>query len=201
MELDHLAIAARTLDEGVGYVEDAFGVTMAPGGVHDAMGTHNRLLSLGPNLYLEVIAIDPGGRDPGRPRWFGLDHFDGPPRLNNWITRCDDIPKAMQALAMDGEVMDLSRGDLAWQMAVTESGVTPFDGMAPALIRWQGAAHPAARLPDAACRLRALTVASPRASALRAALGDLEGPVAVMTSDAPGLTAVFDTPKGRVTLG
>jgi len=201
MELDHLAISAASLDEGVAFVEDAFGVKLAPGGVHDAMGTHNRLLSPGHGLYLEVIAIDPERRDPGRARWFDLDRFTGAPRLTNWIVRCNDIAAAGEVFPDPGQVMHLARGDLAWDMAVPDSGVTPFGGMAPALIRWHGTAHPAARLPEAACRLRALTVASPRADALRAALGDLQGPVAFVTSDCSVLTAVFDTPRGPLTLG
>ncbi|MEO7742546.1 MAG: VOC family protein [Usitatibacter sp.] len=47
LELDHLVIAAATLEEGVRYVEAQLGVTMGPGGKHATMGTHNRLLSLG----------------------------------------------------------------------------------------------------------------------------------------------------------
>ena len=37
------------------------------------MGTHNALIKLGPALYLEIIAIDPDGTAPPRPRWFELD--------------------------------------------------------------------------------------------------------------------------------
>ena len=37
------------------------------------MGTHNRLLGLGTNVYLEVIAIDTEAAPPARPRWFSLD--------------------------------------------------------------------------------------------------------------------------------
>ena len=58
-ELDHLVVSAATLAEGVAYVEEALGVAMAGGGEHAHMGTHNRLLSLGPSDYLEVIAVDP----------------------------------------------------------------------------------------------------------------------------------------------
>jgi hypothetical protein len=65
LSFDHLAIGAETLDEGVEAVEAALGVPLAPGGGHPAMGTHNRLLSLGPGEYLEVIAIDPDA--PARP--------------------------------------------------------------------------------------------------------------------------------------
>ena len=60
LAFDHIAVSARTLQEGVDWVEQALGVTMAGGGQHPLMATHNRLLGLG-DLYLEVIAIDPTG--------------------------------------------------------------------------------------------------------------------------------------------
>ena len=45
LALDHLVVAARTLEEGVAWVESRLGIAMGPGGKHAAMGTHNRLLS------------------------------------------------------------------------------------------------------------------------------------------------------------
>lgn len=200
MQLDHLAIAAATLDEGVAMVEAAFGVTLAPGGTHAAMGTHNRLLSLGPNLYLEVIAIDPTAHKPDRPRWFDLDHFTGPPRLTNWILGCADLDRALEiAPPGTGSIMDLRRGDLDWRITIPDSGILPFDGIAPALIQWTGTAHPAARLPDAGCRLRMLTVRHPDADALAGHFPGLPD-VRFATGPEPGLQAVFDTPRGLVTL-
>ena len=56
--LDHLAIGCRDLDAGSRFTEALLGVPMASGGQHARYGTHNRLLSLGPDLYLEVIAPD-----------------------------------------------------------------------------------------------------------------------------------------------
>ena len=38
-----------------------------------------------------VLAADPAQPRPAWPRWFDLDRFTGPPRLTNWICRCDDI--------------------------------------------------------------------------------------------------------------
>lgn len=76
MKLDHLAVSARALDEGVAHVEAALGVRLAGGGKHPYMATHNRLLGLG-DIYLEVIAPDPEAQAPNWPRWFDLDNFWG----------------------------------------------------------------------------------------------------------------------------
>ena len=68
-----------------------------PGGKHVAMGTHNALLGLGPRFFLEVIAVDPDGDTPARPRWFDLDEprmkaalAEGP-QLIHWVARTDDL--------------------------------------------------------------------------------------------------------------
>ena len=44
-EVDHLVVAAATLDEGVRWCEATLGLTPAAGGRHDFMGTHNRVLA------------------------------------------------------------------------------------------------------------------------------------------------------------
>lgn len=64
--VDHLVVAAAGLDAGAAWLEAHLGAPLAPGGRHAAMGTHNRLLRLGPRLYLELIAIDPDAARPGR---------------------------------------------------------------------------------------------------------------------------------------
>lgn len=200
LRLDHLAVSAASLREGVDAVEAALGVALAPGGQHAAMGTHNRLLGLGPGEYLEVIAIDPEAPAPGRPRWFGLDRFTGPPRLTNWVARAGDLAPALAAApAGAGVPMALRRGDLAWQMAVPEDGVLPFGGAFPALIAWQGDLHPADMLPDSGCRLTRLELTHPEADALRAALTRLidDPRLVIAEGPAPCLAAHLDTPLGE----
>ncbi len=196
---DHLAIAALTLDDAA-TIEAALGVPLAPGGQHAAMGTHNRLLSLGPGDYLEVIAIDPAAPGPGRPRWFALDTFDGPPAPRAWILRCDDLAAALAlAPAGTGTPMAFRRDALHWQMAVPDSGLLPFDGVFPALIEWgAGVAHPAGRLPDHGVRLAGLTLRHPQPDALHAALqGLVDDPRLRIVVGSPGIEAAFDTPRGR----
>lgn len=195
---DHVAVAALGLDEGVAAVEAALGVRLAGGGEHPAMGTHNRLLGLG-DLYLEVIAVNPGAPAPGRPRWFDLDRFAGRPRLTNWVCRCDDLGAEL-ALSPPGTgvPMALQRGDFRWEMAVPADGRLPFDGAFPALIRWNGALHPAPLLPESGLRLRRFEIAHPEAALLRDALaGRLADPRVVVADGAEkAMRATFDTPHG-----
>ncbi len=198
-ELDHLALAAETLEEGVAHVEERLGVRLGPGGRHALMGTHNALLGLG-DIYFEVIATDPAAPPPGRPRWFALDDFAGPPRITNWIVRTDDLAAA-RAAAPDGigVPIDLARGDLGWRMLVPDDGRLPFEGLFPAIIRWQGTAHPARMLAESRCRLRRLELVHPEAEALRAALDGLlaDERIAITSGPAPAIGAEFDTPGGR----
>lgn len=196
---DHLAISAASLDAGVAYVEALFGVEMAPGGTHPVMGTHNRLLSLGPDFYLEVIAIDAGAPKPSHARWFGLDQFSGPPRLTNWIARCYNMAAALKRLPPElGQPVALTRGDFRWKMAVPASGELPYNGMFPALIEWQGNAHPALLLPDHGFRLAELQIVHPRADQLRDQLGavmDLNR-VHIEQGEVAGISARIHTPLG-----
>lgn len=197
---DHLVIAARSLDEGTAYVEAVLGVKLSPGGQHGHMGTHNRLLSLGPREYLEVIAIDPDATPPLHSRWFNLDAFDDAPRMTNWACRTDDLDEALEAApAGSGDPVALSRGDLSWTMAVPANGKLPFDGAMPALIEWDTAGgHPAQRLPDHGLRLTRLDVFHPRADDLQAAFPALAtlGHVDIRRGPETRLIATISTPEG-----
>ena len=197
-QLDHLVVAAQRLEAGAAAVEATLGVTLAPGGAHPQMGTHNRLLSLGEGLYLEVISVNPAAAGPRRPRWFDLDCFAGQPRLTNWVARCENLKEAL-ALAPpgSGEIHDLARGDFRWRMAIPADGRLPFGGAIPGLIEWRGP-HPSRRLPDAGCRLRRLTLVHPEAAALRVALSGLvEDPRLALEEGAEtALRAEIATPHG-----
>jgi hypothetical protein len=200
--LDHIAVAAGDLATGAAEVEAKLGLTLQPGGQHPHMGTHNRLMSLGDD-YLEVIAIDPEGARPAQPRWFDLDRFDGAPRATTWICRCDDLEAALaHAPPGAGRPWDLARADLRWRMAVPEDGILPFDGLFPALIQWQGTAHPAPRLTDLGARLVGLTLYSPQADGLRAALAPLvaDARISVVEAALPRMEVRIATPNGEVVL-
>ncbi len=198
--LDHIAVVARSLDEGTTYVEAVLGVDLSPGGKHAAMGTHNRLLSLGPHAYLEVIAVDPDAPKPTLRRWFGLDTYSGPPRVMNWICSTDDLETAMTAAPPGiGRIMTLSRGDTTWQMGVPDFGRLPFDDAMPALMSWGDSLHPNRRLPDHGLRLTRLDVFHPRAQELVSAFPALLKMQEVSVREGPEkrLIATISTPEGN----
>ena len=173
--LDHLVVAADTLAQGVGWCEATLGVTPQPGGRHARFGTHNRLLKIAsaawPEVYLEIIAIDPEAPPPGRPRWFGLDDTalrarlaDGP-RLIHAVARSSllDLHRAglISAGCRPGDPVRAARetanGRLSWQILVPEDGRLDCGGALPTLIQWDRI-HPTADMPDSGVTLQALTL-------------------------------------------
>ncbi len=152
--LDHLVVAARTLDEGAAWIESKLGVAMAGGGKHALMGTHNRLFKLDAGRYLELIAIDPDAPAPGRPRWLALDdpamqaRLAAGPALIHWVARTDDLEAALGEYPEKVEVLSLSRGPYRWRMGVPRDGRLPAGGRMPTLIEWQGGLHPWDALPE-----------------------------------------------------
>lgn len=198
MRLDHLAIAAETLDEGVAWAEERLGVAFLAGGKHARFGTHNRLLGLARGLYLEVIAVDPDATSDG-PRWFGLDTFKGPPRLANWI--CE--PLDFDAFMVHGmRKVAMSRGDLRWDMGAPVDGSLPMGGGFPTVLQWHTDTPPGQSLASSGCGLRALTIRHPGANeiaqSLRGHLDDAR--VRFEVASVISLTAELDTPRGVVSI-
>ena len=200
MRLDHLAIAATSLDEGVAWAEGRLGVPLLAGGKHARFATHNRLLGLGQGIYLEVIAPDPDATCDG-PRWFGLDHFSGPPRLANWICAVPDLPAALKD-APEAGIVPMQRGDLRWDMAVPDDGSLPMNGGFPTLLQWHTDSPPGELLPESGVELVELVVQHPEAKVLSAQLSaQLADPrILFETAMEPALNARLMTPRGMVSL-
>lgn len=201
MHLDHLVVSGETRDAAAEAVQTLLGVTLQPGGQHAHYGTHNHLLGMADNLYLETISVDPGAPTPGYPRWFALDGFSGPPRLTNWVCWTDNLETLVRDLPEAGSIIALERGDLKWRMAVPDDGQLPFDGGFPALIQWDCDTHPASLLPDAGCGLVSLTVAHPEAFRLQQRLSPyLDDARVHFEEGSPHLGAVLTCPRGEKTL-
>ena len=220
-KIDHLVVAARTLDEGVAWCEATLGVVPGPGGEHALFGTHNRLLRLhcehAPRAYLEIIAVNPQAT-PTRPaplkRWFDLDDpalrsrlAQHGPQLVHWVASVPDIDVAaaeLRALGIQrGPAIAASRptpsGLLQWRISVRDDGQSLFDGALPTLIQW-GDVHPANTMPASGLALQSLTLSHPDAPQLQQALDAIGLDPRAVEPGPAALTALLDTPLGPRTL-
>ena len=215
-ELDHIVIGCATLDDGIEWVEQQLGARPAIGGQHVTMGTHNALLKLGARSYLEVIAIDPDGVAPVRPRWFALDEPEmqallaAGPRLITWAVRSESLASACARVPDLGEILSMSRGDFHWKIAVPETGSLAWGGILPTAIQWVSSEdgvvrHPCDVLEDSGCELVRLQLWHPAAVLGTSGIMGMFRELKVMGSVdlAPGpkvLAATIRTPAGEVVL-
>lgn len=221
VQLDHLVVAARTLDEGVAWCEATLGVVPGPGGEHALFGTHNRLLKLdcdgAPQAYLEIIATHPTlqpARQAPLKRWFDLDDptlqqalATQGPQLTHWVASVPDLLPAHAACLAQGldpgRILAASRptpaGLLQWQITVRDDGRRLGGGSLPTLIQW-GDTHPASTMPSHGLRLRRLQVAHPEAARLKSALKVPDWPALDWVAGEAALLAELDTPAGPVFL-
>ena len=208
-ELDHLVLAATTLADGIEFVAEVTGATPHPGGRHVAMGTHNALLRLGERVYLEIIAIDPDGTKPARPRWFDLDdialqsELTERPQLVHWVARTPDIERSAAASPIPlGAITPMERGDYRWRITIPDDGKRPGKGIVPTLIQWDVQTHPADRLPASNVAIAQLAAAHSDPAPARAALAalGLAAVVQVTYDRNTRLAAMLHTPRGLVIL-
>ena len=211
--LDHFVVAIDDLETGIGAFEDLTGVRPAYGGEHPTLGTHNALVSLGSDQYLEILAprsgatVDPMFRDADQ-------HATLTPIL--WALATDDIDRLYRATTTEGVVANAptpgsrltESGDtLRWSMFMT---CDENLANAPFFIEWNATTDPpvpgraatghAATSSPAGCSLESYAVESPnhqRISRWLAALG-----FAAPAGPGPArIVIALQTPKGIVTLG
>jgi hypothetical protein len=187
LKLDHLTIVAPTLETGAEYVRSRLGIVMPTGGEHPQMGTHNLLLRLGDDVFLEVIATNLKATRPNRPRWFGLDDakfiesaWTEGRRLLGWVARTDDLEAVLTSQRkILGQKIRISRGDRAWFFSVLADGSLPAGGVAPSVIEWSDGGNPASEMPDYGVSLLSFELEHPDpewVSALYANLGVVNPP-------------------------
>ncbi|MEH6741379.1 MAG: VOC family protein [Sulfitobacter sp.] len=208
-KIDHFAIGADSLEQGIEAMEAALGVSVPRGGKHDAMSTHNCVMQSGNESFLELIAIDPDApADPGRVRWFTLDdpathaRLADRPRALCWVVGTDDLDAVIAASPVDlGEVVLFTRGDRSWRLTVPKDGNLPMNGLLPAFIEWSPGPHPSTGQQNLDVRLSAVQLSHPDPDALRTILKILNvDHLAQVTEGPSALSFALDTPKGSVVI-
>ena len=201
--VDHILLGVPDLDQAVAELAKVFGVTPVHGGKHPR-GTHNALLSLGPGVYLELIALQPGvkGAEVGMA---DLDKL-ARPQLIGWAVSSPDLAALRARLAPGGFTLSAPQAGsrttpkgevLRWQAAGLEDGPAG----APFFLAWSAdTAHPAATSPGG-CSLTTLEVATPAAARLRALCATLDLPVRVTEAPAVSYVLKLACPAGPVTFG
>ena len=144
-KLDHIVLGANTLQDGTDYVEKKLGLSLSEIGYHHHMGTHNRVIKIDENIYLEVIAIDPNENKPKHIRWFNLDNEKQQARLkiSPQIIGYVIENKNLDMLKFYNPFFDASRGDYRWEFAIPKSDNNLINknliesGLVPSLIKWK----------------------------------------------------------------
>jgi len=152
--LDHIVFGCLNLEEGCNYISERTGITPAYGGVHEGRGTHNALLGLGDQTYLEIVAPDPAQASNEAPLWMNITpQYDL--RIIGWAAKSDDLNKtvarAKLAQTRLGKIEAGSRkqsnGDLlSWHLTLPD--FTHGIGMIPFFVDWGQSTHPASSLPQ-----------------------------------------------------
>ena len=199
--VDHLILGARDLDEGIRRFEERTGVRPKVGGEHPGRGTRNALVSLGPALYVEILAPQAGAPDSGRVAEL-RQRADLSPY--GWAVFVRDVDTARRSLESAGfglsGIMPGSRARpdgtlLEWKTFEIEK---PEIAGIPFFIRWgDGTTHPSQDSPSG-CRLEALKVTTPDVASARRAFAALALDVTAEAGARPGLDITLRCPKGTV---
>ena len=204
-EIDHLVFATPKLAQGVGEIEALTGVRASAGGQHTAWGTHNCLLALGSDTYLEIIAPDPSQPPPTKPRPFGIDDLTHS-RLVTWAARGSRLEQFAHAAAERGVLLgerfsgSRVRSDgavLSWQLTspwtLLEGGLIPF------FIDWGSSPHPAASAAPGLLLVE-LRAEHPSPHVLAQTLRTLGLGLPIQQASNTALVATIDGPNGRIQL-
>ena len=201
MNLDHLLLGTADLLDGVSWVADRLGVEAAFGGRHENLGTANYLLSLGRDVYLEILGPDPEAAAGGAPPPFGIAELDEP-RLVTWAARATEldalVTRASGRGVSLGQVRPGSRlrpdgTELRWE--VTSLGASLHDGLVPFFIDWGTTPHPARAIPPGG-ELISLRAEHPDPAPVRSTLAALSLALEVDEGPEPALVARIRTLSG-----
>ena len=145
-KLDHIVFGASTLEEGAEFVESILQEKLSDIGYHRDMGTHNRVIKISDEVYLEVVAINPEMEKIKKKRWFNLDNPDlqkklqkSPQIIGYVVEKNNKTPQEYY-----DPFFNASRANYKWKFAMPNYKNNDLDieiiekGIIPSLISWKG---------------------------------------------------------------
>ncbi|MGE0633662.1 MAG: VOC family protein, partial [Pseudobdellovibrionaceae bacterium] len=155
-------------------LEDAFkdlsGVKPTPGGQHLELGTHNSLVSLGDDSYLELIAADPKNTKIKKEEiMLGIGTIREGKTLS-WAVKVSNLEKLHETLAQAKySVSPIRNGsringdkELKWRyFFLTDPAFTVSPMIAPFFIEWNSTSEHPSKSAVSGCRLLSLKAKHP----------------------------------------
>ncbi len=206
LTVDHLVYVTADLEATSAELEARLGVRPAGGGSHVGRGTRNTLLSLGGDVYPEVLGPDPD-QDVQQP----ASRFPSAALLRTWAVKAPEIGATVASARSrgydPGDVNDMSRARpdgmlLEWRLTAGGGGGLGVDGgvgIVPFLIDWGDTPHPGGVVVSGG-HFVSLELEHPDPGAISAALAILGSDVEVRHGSELRLVATIDSPNGRIEL-
>jgi len=206
--IDHIVIGTANLISGTKILETKLSTKFSPGGVHIIMGTHNKLLKLQSNIYLEVIANNPNVSKPSRQRWFSLDEssikekIKKSPRLLCWVLEVDNIEDTVKKCGYNpGEILQLSRDELTWKVTVPSNGKLVENGVLPVLIEWPSNQHPSKKLNNSKVSINKISLFHPEPYKIKSIISNLiESDLIHVSEGFPKMELILTTQNEKVVI-
>jgi len=209
--LDHIVWICHDLERGVDEIAQRTGVQPVYGGVHAGGQTHNALVGLGGQRYLEILAPvrGPAASDD---EWTRLAHAATTPRVLTYSLRS---PRPLAELASVGTGKGWRNSTVASNGRTTPDGVQlrwqwfapgvdPFSFAFPFFIDWLDSTHPSEMIraahPGRDLRLASFAVGHPDGAHLGRLLTELGTPVDTYAAPGGEFRVRLETLKGAVTL-
>ena len=206
--IDHIVIAATNLISGTKNLETKLSTKFSPGGEHKTMGTHNKLLKLQSNIYLEIISNNPNVSKPSRQRWFSLDEssikekIKKSPRLLCWVLEVDNIEDTVKKCGYNpGKILQLSRDELTWKVTVPSNGKLVEHGVLPVLIEWPSNQHPSKKLNNSKVSINNISLFHPEPYKIKSIISNLiESDLIYVSEGLPKMKLIFTTQNEKVVI-
>ena len=204
--IDHIVIGTSNLISGTNILETKLNSKFSSGGEHQIMGTHNNLLKLQSDIYLEVIANNPNVDNPSRRRWFALDEvrtkekIEDSPRALCWVLQVNNIENTVKKCGYDpGQILQISRGELTWKITVPSNGMLEDNGVLPVLIEWPSDQHPSRKLANNKVSINMLSLFHPEPYKIKNIISNLiKSDLIQIFEGVPKIEINFTTPNGKV---
>ena len=195
--IDHIILGINDLDKGIAQFKELTGITPVFGGIHPNSFTHNALVALDGEMYIEIMAPRPDAQQVP-------DYFLTLENLTpiDWAVRTRDTQQTKEKLNAAGFIISERReGSRAKSDGTLLSWITfgiENQEDFPFFIEWgTGSVHPSASSP-AGCSLNSFYINTPEVEAMGKLNTILQLGATVAKRNKKQLRVTLNTPKDVV---